>query len=349
MPQFDPTQWDKQIFTTKDILSELPVTRYLVSPVMVIPSFNLFYGIPGSLKTNILIDLAICVSLGCNWLTSEDFCGFKTDQANILWVDCDSGKNILHERLSAFLREHAKNETQAHQAKIYFMSFPHPQFSAMNDAMVLAIIEIIKRLECRLVVFDNLGTVSGGADENSFEMVKVMNNLRYISEKSESAVNAIHHISKNSDNGNGRKTPRGHSSIEAALDTAFYIERSGDSISVIPTKQRRSPVEPFSALFEYEHFPKTKTLCRASFIGSESEPDPISLKAKNAIIKFINHPGKLANQKELIAVCKEFKIGRPRAISEIHRLSLDNILIKKPNQDHNQIIYSLNPKWDKKG
>ena len=343
MPQFDPAQWNSQIYTTKDILKEIPKTEYLVSPALVLPSLNLFYGIPGSLKTNILIDLATCVALGCNWLTSEEFCGFKTEKSSVLWIDCDSGKNILHERLSAFLREHAKTETQARQSNIYFMSFPVPTFSAVNESMIMAIVELVKRLECKLIILDNLGTISGGADENSFEMVKVMNNLRFISERTNASVNTIHHIAKNGSDGHGRKTPRGHSSIEAAVDSAFYIDRDGDSISVILTKQRRSPIDPFSALFEYEHFPKTKTLARASFIGSESEPDPVSLRAKMAIVKRLTPIGKTANQSELVEVCKQTKIGRPRAISEIHRLQLNNTLGIRSNQGHNQKIFFLLP------
>lgn len=342
MVKFDASQWDDQIFTTEDILKELPVTNYIVSPVLVLPSLNLFYGIPGSLKTNVLIDLAVCVALGKPWLQSDEFAGFGTTKASVLWVDCDSGKSILHERFSAFLREHARTEFLARQAKIHFMSFPHPQFSALNDLMVLAIVELIKKLGCSLVVFDNLGTVSGGADENSFEMVNVMNNLRFISERSGASVNAIHHIAKNDNNGKSRKTPRGHSSIEAALDTAFYVERDGDSVTVVPTKQRRSPVDPFTGLFEYEHLPKTVTLARASFIGTEPEPDPVSIKAKNIIVKYLT--GKTANQKQLILACKEQKIGRPRAISEIHRLTLKNVIVMNANRQHNQATYALNPK-----
>src|SRR3972149_12168612 len=106
MPKFDASQWDSQILTAKDALEKIPVTNYVVKPLLVLPSLNLFYGIPGSLKTNVLMDLAVCLSLGRQWLkSSEGFEGFKVEHLPVLWVDYDSGHDILHERFSAFLHE----------------------------------------------------------------------------------------------------------------------------------------------------------------------------------------------------------------------------------------------------
>jgi RecA-family ATPase len=73
-------------------------------------------------------------------------------------------------------------------------------------------------------VIDNLGTASGGADENSAQMIGVMAGLRQIAEEGELAVLVIHHKSKG-DGVRADDSLRGHSSIESAVDLALVVER----------------------------------------------------------------------------------------------------------------------------
>jgi len=137
--------------------------------------------------------------------------------------------------------------------KIY--SMPVPVFDARDPNQIDELTLMIARHNTKLVIFDNLAMISGNADENSAEMAKIFNNLRRISEDTGIAVVVIHHPRKGSQT-QGREGDRlrGHSSIEAAIDLALYMERSGNNLSVEikPTKARDSLVETFSARFDFE-------------------------------------------------------------------------------------------------
>ena len=217
---FDGTKWNEQFHTEKNALADRPPKEYLAYPVFPLPSLCLVYGISGSHKTNLIVDLAACVRYGKFWLVGENgsnFVGFKTIQTSVMWIDVDSGIETLDERLGAALRAHGKPD---HKNFLHYISFPDPIFAATNAAAKNEVIRRALEWKCRLIVFDNLGTVSGGMDEYTNQMVEVMSGLRFIAQKSNACVIAIHHDTKQE---RGRKTPRGHSSIEAALDLALWI------------------------------------------------------------------------------------------------------------------------------
>jgi hypothetical protein len=188
---------------------------------------------------------------------------------------------------------------------------------ATNSNACLEVVERANKMKARLVVFDNLGTISGGKDENSSEMILVMNNLRQIAEQTKAAVIVIHHDVKN-DTGQ-RKTPRGHSSIEASVDLALWVKRDEEVITITPTKTRDAKFDSFSALFTYQHFPGTLELCEARFFGMEAPIDATSQKAEDAICDWlVTHI--TANQAELVGACQAKGVGRNRSVSEIQRL-----------------------------
>lgn len=334
---FDSSQWESQFFTTKDILApRLPVS-YLVDPIFPIPSLSVVYGSSGTHKTNLIIDMAVCIAIGKQWLVGEDFPGFTVCRGGVLWVDVDSGLDVLKERFDAMLHSHA-NAAQRAIAPIYGISFPNPAFTAVNDAALAAVIQYAKTFSAKLIVFDNLGTVSGGQDENTHQMIQVMSGLRFIAQRAEAAVIAIHHDPKN-ENG-GRKTPRGHSSIEAAVDLALLVTREDDAIVATPTKTRRAPFQPFGGLWEYSHKPRTKELQEAKFVGTGYVIDPTSQKMRKAIFDYFK-THKEGNQSQLVEACKTTKLGRNRILSEIHHLAIENTLTLKPHQEKNKSIYTL--------
>ncbi len=337
--KFDGSQWDTQIYTAKDALATRPPKQYLVDSVLVLPSLNIVYGLPGSHKTNAVIDLAVCVSLGKPWLhNNSDFPGFSTKQFPVLWVDSDSGCDALHERFGASLKAHCGNTSQAKSAPIQYMSFPSPPFSARSEGCQQEIVKRAKAAKIKLIVFDNLGTISGGADENSYEMINVMNGLRYISEKARAVVIVIHHDTKHPAQ---RKSSRGHSSIPAAVNLELVIEREDEAITFTPTKQRDCPFDGFMALYEFTHRPGTEQLDQAKFIGLEMITDPKCAKVQNAIIQYITKHSGCANRQQLVDICHAQRIGRPRVVSELQRMVKRNLLRIKPNQAHNQTVYML--------
>jgi RecA-family ATPase len=158
----------------------------------------------------------------------------------------------------------------------------------------------IMQLGARLVVVDNLGVILGGADENSAEVQGPMQALRWLTELTGAAVIILHHQRKS----NGQKsregeTLRGHSSIEAKLDTALLVTRDGASVTVKPTKIRGADVQPFSASFAFEQDAVTRELTSARFWPSQ----PVDYQAeaerhlKNKIVEVVRQHVTLSKSK----------------------------------------------------
>lgn len=332
----DFTLWTKQLYDAKSALLPRPAIPYLVNPLLTTPSLNLIYGISGSLKTNLVIDLAVSIATGTAWLDGLEGENIKphiVTQSPILWIDADSGQYALHQRFGAMLRSHDGNI----KTPIHYASFLSPAFSAVDIGAINSIIKLIKERDVKLVVFDNLGTISGGQDENSSAMIQVMNNLRYISEQTKSAVVVIHHDPKN--DGGGRKTPRGHSSIEAALDLALYVQRESDVLTISPTKTRGAPVETFSAFWKWEQNERTTDLQWAKFYGVDLQTDSMTIKIQHSITKRLKDSE--ATQSELVAACASDNIAKNKCLTEIQKMAHQHKIKAIANQSHNRTVYRL--------
>ena len=343
MPPPNFSHWDAQIYTARDALAPRPLKQYAAKPFFALPSLSVIYGISGSHKTNLVVDLAICMTLGKHWLEGIDpkaITGWEVTQSAVLWIDQDSGLDALHERFGAMLRAHKGNT----KTPIHYLSFPTPPFTAIDINAISEVAQRAQQLKAKLIVLDNLGTISGGKDENSSEMIQVMNHLRLLSQLAQAAVITIHHDPKN-ENGQ-RKTPRGHSSIEAAIDLALWIKRENDVVTMTATKTRGALFDPFAALFTWQHIKNTTTLDTARFFGLGTQRDPKVIKAEQIIIQFLLN-NKTANQQQLVQECisqskgkGQTKIGEPTILSVLSQMVTDGRIRRKQGQ-HNASIYSL--------
>ena len=265
-------QW--QLGSLADALQHEEPTKFLIEGLLPTPSLCIVYGGPGSLKSMILLDMALCVAAGSPWLecmpVGDAIPGitFVTHQAPVLWVDFDNGPRRTRERIGAIGRGH---ELPA-ATPFRYVSMPTPWLDASDAAIVMELSKLIKHNGFRLVIVDNLGLITGETEENSGEMAQVMGRLRWLAEDAECALIVVHHQRKS----NGQAVPgvrkgeslRGHSSIEASLDLSLLVERNGreDAIVITPTKVRDyQEFETFGALWTYEHRTGTKMLHTGRF------------------------------------------------------------------------------------
>ena len=257
-------------YTLADAYEPRKPLQYAVDGLFALPSLNIGYGPPGCLKSLLLEDTAISVASGERWLPplSDKTCrSFNVTQGPVVWADFDNGLRRTHERFDAL----GKARQLPVDTPLHYVSMPDPWLEANKADHVDALIERVLSLRAEMVVIDNLGTVSGGLDENSPQMIQVMSNLRRLAETTGTAVVVIHHQRKGSGSSDSRKgdSLRGHSSIEAALDLALRIEREEESpfVVAVPTKVRGPDIHPFGAYFTYEHHPGTQDLSAARFWG----------------------------------------------------------------------------------
>jgi hypothetical protein len=288
----------------------LPV-QYLIAGIFSESSLNVIYGAPGTLKTMLALDAMMHVASGKPWLpplpnTSGQ--PFAVKQSPVMLVDFDSGLRRSHERIEALAR--GCGLTPDSEVPFHYVSFPTPWLSAKDRDSVAALAREIKERGVKLVVIDNLGTVSGDVDENSAEMVAVMGNFRWLAEETGAAIVVIHHERKsNGMDAKGSKAHeglRGHSSINAALDLALLVERESGSrmITIRSTKTRDVNVKPFGAEFTYSHRDGTSDLETAGFFGTSGLADDRSdSSVERAILNAVQD--RPLNQGELIVAVKK--------------------------------------------
>jgi hypothetical protein len=282
-----PDPWT--IYTLKDAYKPRPPLTYIIADMLITPSLCMVYGAPGVMKSMLVADLMVCVAGGLEWLpplNPKESTARRTTAVPTLWLDFDNGRRRTDERFDAL--GHTRNLPD--DAPLYYVSMPSPWLDASDAQAVADLKARIIRLGAKLVVIDNLGTITGKAEENTGDMVQVMANLRAIVEATGAAIIILHHQRKsNGMGGRAGETVRGHSSIEAALDLALLVEREehSDNITVRSTKTRDVDVYPFGAFFRFTHRPGSKELVTAQMLGVEVEDNKSQNAVKAAIIDVV--------------------------------------------------------------
>lgn len=330
-----------KIYTLADAFAPRPALQYAVDGLFALPSLTIIYGAPGTLKSMLLIDLAVCVVGGIPWLPplpGRPGTGRAATQSAVLWADLDNGIRTMHERIGSMSFARDLQET----APLYYVSMPVPWLDALNFASVSQLIQLAQALGVQLIILDNLCTISGRADENSAQMGTVMSNLRRLSEDTGAAVCVIHHQRKsNGTLGRAGDTLRGHSSIEAAIDLALLIEREENSsdIELKATKVRGADVLPFGATFTYKHRPDTRELVEAKFFGMEVEDLTSDTAIRRTVLELVTANTGINKGDLVIAAKAELDVSKTRIRGQINKLVSQGKL-STISGTHNAILYS---------
>lgn len=314
-------QWS--IYTLAEAYKPRPPLQYIVSDLFSLPSLSIVYGPPGTLKSLLLADMAICVSAGLPWLPplpNAEGAAYNTLQSPAIWLDFDNGKRRTDERFEALARARDLPET----TPLYYASMPAPWLDAGSSDSINALAGYIHDRGIKLAVIDNLGVITGKTDENASEMATVMRGLRWLAENTGAAIVLIHHQRKNNGmNSRAGDTLRGHSSIEASLDLALLVERDehAEFVTVKSTKTRGVDVLPFMAQFVYEHKTKTTELAKARFLGLQVEDVVSDYAIEQKIIAVVSEKQPI-NKGEIVANLKKTlqNIGTNRIRDTIDRL-----------------------------
>jgi len=332
-------------FTLKNAYQPRSPVKYIVHGLIELPSLNIVFGSPGTLKSFLLADLACCVAGGIDWLSprpNQQGQALKITQEPVVWIDLDNGKRRTHERFAAI----GRNLNLLGDAPLFYYSMPSPSLNIKDDSHRDDLISIINFHGAKLVIIDNLGAISGGADENSAEMIKVMLNLRIVAEQTGAAIIVIHHQRKsNGTNGRRGETLRGHSSIEASLDLALLVTREQDSdvITIEATKARGTNVKPFSAMFTYEH-DSSGELSQARFFASSQKAITTIDTINQAIIDCLG--SNTYNKTELQSLVHQSlnqTVGANKISTQIDDLVMKGVLIMAKGKTNNEQLFTVNP------
>ncbi len=341
-PDGQPDPW--QVFTLLDAYLERPPVEYVAQGLFALPSLNIVYGAPGTLKSFILADLAVCAAAGQDWLPPAPWIsgnlshGFPTRQCPTMWLDFDNGRRRTHDRFGALGRA----RDLPTDTPLYYYSMPSPWLNAGDKRSVGDLLLRMQDKDIKLVLVDNLGVVSGDADENSGDMVAVMSEFRQLAEETGAAVVLVHHQRKGTGYaGRAGDSLRGHSSIEASLDLALMVEREelSDTVTIKATKVRGEDVLPFTAVFTYERRPDGE-LESAQFFGIAAEDNRSGEAIEREIMVALL--GCSLNKTELTKAVKEVlkDVGINRIRDRIDRLSATGRLVVSNGKNNTEKIFS---------
>jgi len=307
-----------KVYTLADAYAPREPLRWLVDRLILAGSLIIPYGMPGGFKSMILADMCVCVAAGVPWLEplpGQEGSARQTSQCPVIWFDFDNGKRRTLERFGALGRARGLPA----DTPVYSVSMPTPWLDAGDPVSMAHMRRKILGADAGLAVVDNLGVIRGKAEENGADMAMVMSNFRQLTEETGCTVMPIHHQRKS--NGvvtRAGESLRGHSSIEASADLALLIEREPASpmATLKSTKSRDMDVEPFGAIFTYDH-DEHGEMYKARFWAQPIEDNESPQAVRDAILDALTDGE--PNQTQIVTSVQEMLegIGRHKILGEL--------------------------------
>ena len=233
----------------------LPDQLWCIDGLVRLHSVTVWHGLPGSLKTQLLLDAAGCIAAGAEWLPGlpgKDGYGdtFPTNQTKVLWLNFDMSDEDIHERVAALKRTH---DLQPGQFEV--VSQPEEDWLDLSNVhRVKACATWIKSQGYGLVIIDNLANVKGKAQLTDESMADVFRNVRHLSVIGECNVWIVNHETKSNDGKTAAQRMYGGVHIAGGIDAAFSITRTGDYVTIEASKQRNHMVvTEFCAYHTWAH------------------------------------------------------------------------------------------------
>lgn len=202
--------WQFEIIDGPDFMDRPPLP-WLVQGVVGQGRFACVYGKPGSFKTFVMLDLALCIATGQPWH------GRPVQQGAVLYI-AGEGADDLTDRMRAW---RIGNETDIPRD---FKIMPNILPLTMTDQVEALIREIRQRypgLAFSMIVVDTLSRALAGKDENNqADMSLAVASAAMIQGALGCTVVVVHHGTK------ADGSLRGSSVLEGALDTTIKVKAS---------------------------------------------------------------------------------------------------------------------------
>ena len=215
-PAPSPVTMPKRRLITADELCALPPTPFVVRGILPAVGLAAIYGEPGSGKSFLALDLAHAISAGRPlWF------GFPVRQAPVAYVALE-GQGGLSKRIEA-LKKHL-----GQQCSDNLRFWP----DAFNLLAAENVIDLAKEVLVAVgagavIIIDTLNQASPGADENaSQDMGRIIASGKQLAALVGGLVVFVHHAGKSRSAG-----LRGHSSLNAAMDTVIEVTKDQASHS----------------------------------------------------------------------------------------------------------------------
>lgn len=207
-----------------EMLANLGPTRWLVQKLIPEDCTGVLYGPSGSLKSFVMIDMALAIASGTPWQ------GKPTKPRTVFYL-AGEGEQGFAKRIAAWCAERHIPPP----GTFAFRQIPRLQDVGDLERLIDTIRSIQEeRGQAGLIVIDTLFTALDGGDENSGkdmgQMIAAMKRLRV---EFKAATFAVHHTGKTGE------TARGHSSLPSGMDVMLYAKPGPVPLSVEITNPKQ--------------------------------------------------------------------------------------------------------------
>ena len=233
---------DEQRQSGPDVIENLPSVwtyeaeyEWLVPDLFAVGTVNLLTAESGDGKSTLTLWLAACIARG------EPFLGRLTQQRRVLYVDRENPLAVVKDRLSRM----GIPETPE---LLIWGTWNTPSPEGPNSPAILRFAEKYKPF----IVFDNKVSFDEGDEQDAGETRRHMAHYWRLA-----SLGATVMLLHNSGKSEGSKQYRGSSDIKAAVDAAFFVDRtdgsdSGSPLGALRMKPFKHRISPGAAIrFDY--------------------------------------------------------------------------------------------------
>lgn len=231
-------------------LGSLPRPKWLLHHLVPAEALVRLSGNPGSYKSFLALDMALCVATGRNWQ------GVNTRSAPVLYL-AGEGAGGLQDRVVAWMRHNAVDDVPDDT----FLLLPRMVLTNAEEWNLL--VRLVQGLRPALIVLDTQQRTTAGVEENSAaEMASVVERWDWLVKQGGATVLVVHHLGKDASRG-----ARGSSVVNASVDTEMVLTRTEGSslVTLTTTKQKNAAeAEPWEMVAESvrlnPHDPQAKVI-----------------------------------------------------------------------------------------
>lgn len=263
-------------FLTIEDLGNLPPPKWMIDGLFEQDALVMLVGPPGSFKSFLAIDWALCLAVGRPWN------GRAVAPSKVLYA-LGEGKASLLKRVQAWMAHNNLSRAERELLNANFrIVFNVPQF-----AVPKAVDEFIEALQMddlapSLLVIDTLARSLVGKDENgqldAGVWVESADKLRQLG----MTVLVLHHTKKNTEFG---LRERGSGAFFGAMDTSFVLERNAEGYkgyAKLVCNKQKDHAEPEDIWMQHRHIRPNPDMEGSIVLIETAAPDEADADAKAA-------------------------------------------------------------------
>lgn len=276
------------VLTIPEILDRSECISWAIEGIVPANGVTILSGDSGVGKTWLAVDLGIAYALGRKWLGR-----FSTTPGPVLFIDEESGTELLAERLRCLAQDSFKQQIPLLTVVWQRVELDTPEG---KDRLKTT----IRKYSAKLVVVDSLVRVHSRDENSAGEMKIVMTALADIARNEDCAFLVTHHTRKKTQYANqASQMLRGTTEIKAAADAHLYAEKIREGqIRVIHEKSRFRPgIPPFVVTIESDG-------CRVRLTAEDEQRTKVQ-RAEHSIVEYLTSAGEPLLRRDLEAACKD--------------------------------------------